>query len=291
MVPQSKPNSANFQTHHVNRLPSFLIFRNNKYVNTIRGANPSELLASIKKVMGELPTDKDGGGSGEASSSSNSDSGWLGLDLSRGYSNITAEVDPRGLDLLNFNSELGTAATLFDQAKPSALASDKKGKGKSDASGAAGESKIGKDWVESDTDEQLMLYVPFKSKLKIQSLQITSLPPKRSGEDTEDEIPMRPRTIKLYSNEPHVLGFEEADGIPATQEITLQPRDWDEGSGTARVDLRFVKFQNVTSLVIFVFDGDGEGEKVRVDRLRIIGETGEKRELGKLEKIGDQSGE
>lgn len=284
-------------------------------MNTIRGANPAELLASIKKLMGELPprkegegyggpfskkdgggsgeywSKKDGGSSGEASSSSNSDSGWLGLDLSRGYSNVTTEVDPRGLDLLNFNSDLGSAAILFDESKPSALANDKKGKGKTDASGSEGESKIGKDWIESDTDEQLMLYVPFKSKLKIQSLQITSLPPKRSGEDGDDDIPLRPRTIKLYSNEPHILGFEEAEDILATQEITLEPRDWDEGTGTARIDLRFVKFQNVTSLVLFVFDGDGEGEKVRVDRLRIIGETGEKRALGKLEKIGDEPGE
>lgn len=284
-------------------------------MNTIRGANPAELLASIKKLMGELParkdgegsgeffskkdggssgeafSKKDGGGSGEASSRSNSDSGWLGLDLSRGYSNVTTEVDPRGLDLLNFNSDLGSAAILFDESKPSALASDKKGKGKTDPSGSEGESKIGKDWIESDTDEQLMLYVPFKSKLKIQSLQITSLPPKRSGGDNDEDIPLRPRTIKLYSNEPHILGFEEAEDFPATQEITLEPRDWDEGTGTARIDLRFVKFQNVTSLVLFVFDGDGEGEKVRVDRLRIIGETGEKRALGKLEKIGDEPGE
>lgn len=284
-------------------------------MNTIRGANPAELLASIKKLMGELParkdgegsgeffskkdaggfgeafSKKDGGGSGEASSRSNSDSGWLGLDLSRGYSNVTTEVDPRGLDLLNFNSDLGSAAILFDESKPSALANDKKGKGKTDTSGSEGESKIGKDWIESDTDEQLMLYVPFKSKLKIQSLQITSLPPKQSGGDDDDDIPLRPRTIKLYSNEPHILGFEEAEDFPATQEITLEPRDWDEGTGTATIDLRFVKFQNVTSLVLFVFDGDGEGEKVRVDRLRIIGETGEKRALGKLEKIGDEPGE
>ena len=53
------------------------------------------------------------------------------------------------------------------------------------------------------------------------------------------------------------------------------------------MELRFVKFQNVTSLVIFVVDGEGDGEKVRVDRLRIVGESGEKRDLGKLEKVGD----
>jgi len=39
--------------------------------------------------------------------------------------------------------------------------------------------------------------------------------------------------------------------------------------------------------VVFVVDGEGEGEKTRIDRVRIVGETGEKREMGKLEKIGE----
>jgi hypothetical protein len=94
----------------------------------------------------------------------------------------------------------------------------------------------------------------------------------------------------MYSNRPHILGFEEADDIPATQSITLSSEDWDS-TGTATISMRFVKFQNVTSLVLFIVDGDGDGDRVRVDRVRIIGETGEKRELGKLEKIGDEHGE
>jgi hypothetical protein len=112
---------------------------------------------------------------------------------------------------------------------------------------------------------------------------ITSLPP--AAED-DDEVPMRPKTIQIYPNRPHILGFEEADDIPATQSITLSEKDWDS-TGTATLSLRFVKFQNVTSLVLFIVDGEGEGERVRVDRVRIIGETGEKRDLGKLEKVGD----
>jgi len=39
-----------------------------------------------------------------------------------------------------------------------------------------------------------------------------------------------------------------------------------------------------------VVDSEG-GEKTRVDRIRIVGETGETRKMGKLEKIGDQQGE
>jgi len=101
---------------------------------------------------------------------------------------------------------------------------------------------------------------------------------------------MRPKTIHFYINKSHILGFEEAEDIPSTQTVVLESKDWDS-TGTANIALRFVKFQNVTSLVLFIVDGDGSSEKVRLDRIRIIGETGEKRELGKLEKIGDEQGE
>jgi hypothetical protein len=97
---------------------------------------------------------------------------------------------------------------------------------------------------------------------------------------------MRPKTICLYTNRPHILGFEEAEDIPANQTVAVTAEDWD-ADGMANIPLRFVKFQNVTSLVLFVMDGDGDGERVRLDRIRIIGETGEKRDPGKLEKIND----
>ncbi len=115
-------------------------------------------------------------------------------------------------------------------------------------------------------------------------------PSEDEDEDEEEEAPMRPRTIKLFTNKPHNLGFDEAEDLSATQEIQLSETDWN-ADGTANIGLRFVKFQNITSLVLFVVDGDGDGEKVRLDRLRLIGESGEKREMGKLEKIGDEPGE
>jgi hypothetical protein len=101
---------------------------------------------------------------------------------------------------------------------------------------------------------------------------------------------MRPKHIKLYSNKPHNLGFDEAEDTAATQEFELEESDWND-QGTADIRLRFVKFQNINSVVIFIVSGDGGSEKVRIDRIRLIGETGEKREMGKLEKIGDEAGE
>lgn len=255
-----------------------MVFNNGKAVETIKGADARKLQAAAKKIAAEADSDT-AGGYGESSGSSGAGT-WLGADLPKGYKDITDQVDVRGLDLLNADSDFGDARGLFAASKPTALDSAK-GKGKE----KEGEKK---DWVESDTDEQLMLYMPFQSTLKVHTLHITSMPP--TGEDVED-APMRPKTIQVYSNRAHVLGFDEAEDIPATHSVTLRPQDWDPKTGTTKVELRFVKFQNVTSLVIFVVDGEGEGERVRVDRLRVVGETGEKRDMGKLEKVGEGGGE
>ena len=101
---------------------------------------------------------------------------------------------------------------------------------------------------------------------------------------------MRPGVIHLYTNKPHNLDFSEADDTPPTQAVTLTAADWN-ANGTATIPLRFVKFQNISSLIVYVQRGDGDGEKVRLDRVRLLGESGEKREMGKLEKIGDEPGE
>lgn len=251
--------------------PTFIVFENSRKKQTVTGADPRKLNEVIQKLASEAQNSDAAGGSGEGSSGG---VGWIGASIAKGYSDVTDQVDAKGLDLLNRDNEHGAARTLFETSKPAALA----GKGKK------GES----DWVESDTDEQLMLYIPFQSTLKVHSLHVTSVP--AEGED-DDEAPMRPRNLWLYTNRPHVLGFDEAEDIPAVQKIEIQEGDWDAKTATAKVDLRFVKFQNVTSLVVFFVDGDGDGEKLRVDRLRIIGDAGEKRSMGKLEKIGDEPGE
>lgn len=262
-------------------MPTFIIFKNGAAVSTIRGPDPRKLSDAVQKLAAEAEANGSATTGGFSDASAAGDR-WLGASPPRGYSDVTDQVDVMGLDLLNSSSDYGDARVLFDAAKPSGRGSIEEAKGKG---------KV--DWVESDTDEQLMLYVPFRATLKVHTIHLTSLPPRQPADDADaaEDIPMRPKTIQVYSNRAHVLGFEEAEDIPATQQVTLTPRDWDAETGTAKIELRFVKFQNVTSLVIFVVDGEGEGEKVRVDRIRMIGEAGEKRELGKLEKVGDEQGE
>ena len=252
-----------------------MIFKNGQQISKVNGANPQQLSDAIKRLATEAESDGSSDRLGEASSSVGGL--WQGAGLPRGYTDVTEHIDTRGIDLLNSDSDFGNVRTFFENSAPSSI-----GKGK----GAAIGSESKKDWVESDVDEQLMLYIPFTSTVKVHTIHVTSLPPKSDGED-EEETPLRPKTIRLYTNRQHNLGFEEAEDIPATQTIELKASDWNERTGTAKLELRFVKFQNVSSLVLFVVDGDGEGEKTRIDRIRIIGDAGEKREMGKLEKIGD----
>ncbi|KAK6227323.1 thioredoxin [Colletotrichum tabaci] len=252
--------------YNVTSLPTFMIFREGKTIEKVQGADPRKLQEVVKKLAKEVS--ETGSSSGEASGNSSGGS-WRGAGLPRGYGDITDQVEARGCELLNADEDFGPVRVLFDTSKPSAL-TKKEGV---------------KDWVESGADDQLLLFMPFQSMLKLHTLQLTSLPPA-----DDDEAPMRPGTIHLYTNKPHNLDFSEADDTPPTQAIELTEKDWN-ADGTANIGLRFVKFQNINSLIIYVAKGDGDGEKVRLDRVRLIGESGEKREMGKLEKIGDEAGE
>lgn len=257
-----------------------MIFKNARVVDTVRGADPNQLNQAVRKLASEADAIESSATGDEKGSGGFSANGWVGAAVPKNYDDVTDQISSKDLELLNRDSDKGATRVLFDASKPSAL-----GNGKGTKTDEV-------DWVESDTDEQLMLYLPFQSTLKVHSLHVTSLPPGSAddGQD-EDELPMRPKTLRLYINRPHVLGFEEAEDIDPVQTVTLEPEDWDRKTGTAKVELRFVKFQKVSSLVIFFVDGDGDRERIRVDRLRVFGEVGEKRDLGKLEKIGDEPGE
>ncbi|KAK3310720.1 PITH domain-containing protein, partial [Chaetomium strumarium] len=259
------------QAYRITSQPTFIIFRNGKVAERVQGADPTKLQAVVKKLSDEIQSLGTSGAEASGNGSASSSGYWRGAELPRNHTDITDQIELQRCELLNYDPEAGNVRVLFDAAKPSALSG---GKG------------TAKDWVESDTDEQLLLFMPFQSMLKLHTLQVSYV----ADDDDDEDVPMRPRTIKLFTNKPHNLGFDEAEDLSATQEIQLSEKDWN-AEGTANIPLRFVKFQNITSLVVFVVDGDGEGEKTRLDRLRLVGDAGEKREMGKLEKIGDEPGE
>ncbi|KAL1903048.1 Thioredoxin-like protein 1 [Sporothrix stenoceras] len=260
--------------YRITAMPTFLLFRDGNEIERVQGADPRKLESLVNKLVKEAGSAGGASGSGSggegSSGSGGADAGgwWTGAAAPRGYTDITDNVEVLRTELLNVDdAAAGNVRVLFGGSRPT---------GKSEALSASAA-----DWVESDTDEQLMLFIPLQSIAKLHTLQITSNP-------TDDAA--RPELIKLYSNSPHNLGFDEAEDTLATQEITIKPTDWND-QGTASIPLKFVKFQNITSLVLFVVSAQDGAEKVRLDRVRLIGEAGEKREMGKLEKIGDEQGE
>ncbi|CAO3642456.1 unnamed protein product [Mucor hiemalis] len=111
-------------------------------------------------------------------------------------------------------------------------------------------------FLESDTDEQLIISVPFNQPVKLHSLKF-KVP----------NIAQAPKTIKIYANR-QVLGFDDADSVKDTQTIELTPKDFEEN---AVVNLRFVKYQNITHIMLFVVDNQEEEETTQIQQLVFIG--------------------
>jgi hypothetical protein len=179
---------------------------------------------------------------------------------------ISDEVDISQLEIQNADEEFGGIRDIFNPSPPLALEAKESGKATTVHMG-------NKDFVVSDVDEQLMLFVPFRRTVKVHSIHVTSLIPTNDNGETRK----RPKTINLVINHPHILGFEETAQF--TQQIQLRERDWSQETGTAIIYTRYVNFQNVSTLGIFVVDGleqvsdnDGvQGETTRLDRIRVIG--------------------
>ncbi|EHK40566.1 uncharacterized protein TrAtP1_003878 [Trichoderma atroviride] len=248
------------QEYGITVLPTFILFRKGTLMHTVQGANSAELRNVIGKIVSELEHLVEGmGGEGGPPEA------WKGAEIPKGYGDVTDQVELRGCELLNADDNAGPVKVLFESSKPSAL-----GLGKSTAT----------DWVQSGSDDQLLLFIPFQSTIKLHTLQITSVIPQGNTDVS------RPVEIGLFLNRTSNMDFGEAEDAEPTQSITLEPEHWNSES-TASISLRFVKFQKTNTLTIFVQQGDGEADAVRIDRIKLIGEAGAKRDMGKLQKLDD----
>lgn len=89
-----------------------------------------------------------------------------------------------------------------------------------------------------------------------------------------------PKSLKLYANRSK-LGFNEVDSVPAEQELELSESDI-EG---APIQLKFVKFQKVSNLQIFVENNQGGGEITRIDSLKFFGAPEQTPNVNNLKKV------
>lgn len=111
-------------------------------------------------------------------------------------------------------------------------------------------------FLESDCDEQLIISIQFNQKMKIHSFKMNG--PADKG----------PKNVKLFINQPHTLDFDKAEAMAPVEAFELTPEDLESG---ATVPVRFVKFQSVDSITIFVKDNQSGDEVTQIESLGFIG--------------------
>ncbi|GIY12633.1 thioredoxin-like protein 1 [Caerostris extrusa] len=134
----------------------------------------------------------------------------------------------------------------------------------------------GAGYLESDCDEQLIMSYGFNQAVKLHSLKISA--PEDNG----------PKTLKLFINQPRTLDFDQADSSEPVQVLELKP---EELTGEKPVLLRYVKFQNVLNLQIFVKDNQTGAETTRINQLAIIGSVLTTTNMSDFKRVAGKKGE
>ncbi|KAJ8460125.1 hypothetical protein OPV22_033051 [Ensete ventricosum] len=122
--------------------------------------------------------------------------------------------------------------------------------------------------LESDADEQLLIYVPFLQVIKLHSVVIVG--PEEEG----------PKTVKLFANKEH-MGFSNVNDYQPSDSIGLSP---DNLKGMP-ITVKYVKFQNIRSLSIFVEDNQGGSDVTKVQKIAFLGTTVDTTNMKDLKKI------
>jgi len=213
----------------VSAMPTFIFYRNQKKLDSVRGANAAELEEKIRKHYGS-PESMDPNSSGVG-----------------GISDVFSYIDMKGCECLNESD-----------ATPFRSFIEKKSK------------------LVSDCDEQLILVYGFNQNVKLQSFKIKA--PAATG----------PKTLKLFTNQPKTLDFDSASSMTPVQEIILKE---DDLTGENHVELRYVKFQNVSNLQIFVMDNLSGDETTEIESLTIYGTPVSTTNMTEFKRVAGNKGE
>lgn len=131
-------------------------------------------------------------------------------------------------------------------------------------------------YLASDCDEQLIISLSFNQAMKVHSLVMKG--PEDKG----------PKTVKIFINQPSTLDFDKAEGNDPTQQIDLTKDDVIEGNV---VNLRYVKFQNVQNLTLFIKDNQSGDEVTQLDFLGIIGSPVQTTNMQDFKRVAGKKGE
>ncbi|EER37636.1 DUF1000 domain-containing protein [Histoplasma capsulatum H143] len=116
--------------------------------------------------------------------------------------------------------------------------------------------------LESDVDEQLLMYIPFTGQTKLHSLLLFSAPTASA-----------PKTVKLFRNRPD-LDFSTAADLAPTQTLSVPQTLTGPTSDVLEIPLNRAQFNTTTSITLFFEENWSQGEE-EVTRVSYVGFKGQ----------------
>lgn len=237
----------------VTSVPTFIFFEQGAEAHRVLGVSP-EFRTRLDAFAEKARNDADAAGRGAAS----------------GTEKALLRFIPKGFGVLNGTIHFGELVAL--NAMPVA---------RQDGADARSAFKLDTELpaVCSDADAQALFYVPLNNVCKVYSV-LVKVAGSLAGElevDADETQP--PAVLKVWPNRPAVLSFDDAAGDATHVEKIAMDKVGADGWYEAR--LKYVRFQNVHSLNIFV-DGADEDLHTVVERIVLVGVTGDSRDQGPL---------
>ena len=125
--------------------------------------------------------------------------------------------------------------------------------------------------VESDADEQLLISVRFKVKVKVHSMAPAD--------------GRAPKSLKLFVNKPS-MDCSDGESMVADQEIELSAEQLGE-----RLELKFVKFQNVDRLTLFIHANQGAEDSTALSGIKLWGAGLAQTNMSEFKRVAGSAGE
>lgn len=132
-------------------------------------------------------------------------------------------------------------------------------------------------FLESDCDEQLLITIAFSQPVKLFSMKLQS-----------SDIAQAPKEVKLFINLPRSMDFDDAEHSEATQSLELSEDDLKE---EGIIPLRYVKFQNVQSVTMFVKSNQKDEETTKINYLTFIGTPVQATNMNDFKRVVGKKGE
>ncbi|EGW34704.1 thioredoxin [Spathaspora passalidarum NRRL Y-27907] len=253
----------------ITAVPTFVFFEDKKEISRVTGAN----INAVTSQLNTLNTKAVSQGAKRSGGSSVSV-------LEPGAGKEVKQFIPKGYTLLNTAIDFGNfealnSMKLYEGEVKDILKIDNEISG-----------------VWSDADSQMIFFIPLLNICKVYSIlfklkkgeKYSTEGLKIDKEDLQSESQI-PNIVKIWPNVQSIISFDEASNGNAAHSESVDvdkiKDDWYE------FKLKFVRFQNVQNLCVFL-DGDDEDFHTVVEKIVLVGVNGDAINQGTVQSLGEE---